>query len=61
MTNLGAGFSLDTPETAGPTPPGSSGPPGERDRYVAVAPQLPSLASDKVKLPPPPRCLAVGS
>lgn len=34
MTNLGAGFSVDNPETAGPPPPSSSGPPSERDRYV---------------------------
>lgn len=34
MTNLGAGFSLDNPETAGPTPPSSSGPASERDRYL---------------------------
>lgn len=36
MTNLGAGFSVDSSESAGPTPPSSSGPPSERDRYVAA-------------------------
>lgn len=35
MTNLGAGFSVDSSESAGPTLPSSSGPLSERDRYVA--------------------------
>lgn len=33
MTNLGAGFSVGSPETTGPPPPSSSGPASERDRY----------------------------
>lgn len=33
MTNLGAGFPVGSPETAGPPLPSSSGPPSERDRY----------------------------
>lgn len=36
MTNLGAGFSVDSSESAGPTLPSSSGPLSERDRYVVV-------------------------
>lgn len=34
MTNLGAGFPVGSPETAGPPLPSSSGPPSERDRYT---------------------------
>uniref|UniRef100_A0AAQ5Z0S1 KH homology domain-containing protein 4 n=1 Tax=Amphiprion ocellaris TaxID=80972 RepID=A0AAQ5Z0S1_AMPOC len=42
MTNLGAGFTVGSPETAGPPPPSSSGPPGERDcRQLMPPPALP--------------------
>uniref|UniRef100_A0A3Q3D678 KH homology domain-containing protein 4 n=1 Tax=Hippocampus comes TaxID=109280 RepID=A0A3Q3D678_HIPCM len=34
MTNLGAGFSAGSPETAGPPPSSSSGPTSARDRYT---------------------------
>uniref|UniRef100_A0A3Q3X785 KH homology domain-containing protein 4 n=1 Tax=Mola mola TaxID=94237 RepID=A0A3Q3X785_MOLML len=34
MTNLGAGFPVGNPESTGPTPPSSSGPPSERDPAV---------------------------
>lgn len=33
MTNLGAGFPVGSPESTGPPPSSSSGPPSERDRY----------------------------
>lgn len=36
MTNLGAGFPVGSPETAGPPLPSSSGPPSERDRYKVL-------------------------
>lgn len=36
MTNLGAGFPVGSPETAGPPIPSSSGPPSERDRYAEL-------------------------
>nr|XP_020473293.1 UPF0469 protein KIAA0907 homolog [Monopterus albus] len=42
MTNLGAGFPVGSPETAGPPPPSSSGPPGERDsRQLMPPPPMP--------------------
>ncbi|XP_068180874.1 KH homology domain-containing protein 4 isoform X2 [Antennarius striatus] len=41
MTNLGAGFSVGSPETTGPPPPSSSGPPSERNRQLMPPPQLP--------------------
>ncbi|XP_068615981.1 KH homology domain-containing protein 4 [Brachionichthys hirsutus] len=42
MTNLGAGFSMGSPETTGPPPPSSSGPPSERNsRQLMPPPPLP--------------------
>lgn len=53
MTNLGAGFSLDNLETTGPTPPSSSGPASEGDRYVIFYCSFCHLpVSNKVKLCP---------
>uniref|UniRef100_A0A3Q1G5R7 KH homology domain-containing protein 4 n=1 Tax=Acanthochromis polyacanthus TaxID=80966 RepID=A0A3Q1G5R7_9TELE len=42
MTNLGAGFTVGSPETSGPPPSSSSGPPSERDcRQLMPPPALP--------------------
>ncbi|XP_035019783.2 KH homology domain-containing protein 4 isoform X2 [Hippoglossus stenolepis] len=40
MTNLGAGFPVGSPETAGLPPPSSSGPPSERDSRQLMPPPL---------------------
>ncbi|KAM4580320.1 KH homology domain-containing protein 4 [Odontesthes bonariensis] len=48
MTNLGAGFSVGGPETAGPAQPSSSGPASERDSRQLMPPP-PSLSVNGVR------------
>lgn len=65
MTNLGAGFSVGSPETPGPPPSSSSGLSSERDRYrelfesfdpIGTALKTPpvGLCSSSRQLMPPP-------
>ncbi|XP_029959600.1 KH homology domain-containing protein 4 isoform X1 [Salarias fasciatus] len=49
MTNLGAGFSVGSPEIAGPPPPSSSGPPSERDSSRQLMPPPPPLPVNGVR------------
>ncbi|XP_075896970.1 KH homology domain-containing protein 4 isoform X1 [Nelusetta ayraudi] len=50
MTNLGAGFPVGSPETAGPPLPSSSGPPSERDSRQLMPPPLLPVHGSRPKM-----------
>uniref|UniRef100_A0A3P8UU49 KH homology domain-containing protein 4 n=1 Tax=Cynoglossus semilaevis TaxID=244447 RepID=A0A3P8UU49_CYNSE len=50
MTNLGAGFSVGSPETVGPPPPSSSGPASERDSRQLMPPPHLSVNGGRPKM-----------